>query len=239
MSAPVAGSWHRWAVIRGDLATLSFLAALGGLGAAAAGVTGHAPAVPAAAVGAAGVALGGVGLVHARRAWRALLEDVVARWATHDPGQSPHPFLSDAVWRETQGFTPALDAPLILRAEVDRDLRVFPDDRGPAVLDPLLRVVAAEERSVAPRADLSSPPPTAGDLVALGQALAGVEARFIVLSPRWPVCCGVLTRLMSRTLDRAPALWLGEPGVADPERRGPHRYTCGVCGASYTTDPAW
>jgi hypothetical protein len=248
MTAPARGSWARAVAIRGDATQVGIALWLGVALLAAAAVSGAlAPAV--AAGGAAGAGLAGLALVRWNRAaWRGLLVEVATAHRDDDPGDSPVPWVSDAVWRGRNRFDPELDAPAVLAAEVDRTLRPFDREvRGEAVREPTLRPVSDAERDLAPAGEplAEGAWPPLGDADALRALLTSTPGRFLMTSPRWPVCHGRLSVLIGlRDADRpADATWL-PPVVADVEAepvgpRGQHSFRCAVCGRAWATDPAW
>lgn len=245
MTTPAPGSWHRWAVIRGDLAAVGLLSLVGGTIVAGASLLAVLPAwavVPGLVV----AALGALAMVHARAAWLGLVEEVRDRHADDDPGSSPVAWVDDGVWRQRNGFDPALDAPMILRAEVEPELRVYPRDVGPAIREPVLRPVSDAEQSLATEEPVADglPVPSAGDRAALLRALEEeTEGRFLVLAPRWPVCCGRLSTLVALTADpHDGSLFLPAGSHADADPHGPigqHTFQCRACGRRYRTEPAW
>lgn len=243
MTPPAPGSTWRWVVIHGDASAIGLIACLGGAGLSVAAFAAGWP-LGWAALGLA-LASGGTALVAwTRRAWLALLDDVRARHAGDDPGDSPVPWVADRVWREANGFDPVLDAPMVLRAEVQPSLRVYPHDEGPAVVDPVLRPVSDAERELQPAQPIAegTPPPSA-DADGLRASLVGTPGRFVVLGPRWPVCCGRLSTLTART-PRADerAITLPAQGMADGDPHTPpglHTYACPACGRVWRTHPTW
>lgn len=245
MRAPARGSWLRWAVIRGDLAALGLLSVVGGLGLAVASVVGALPAwVVAPSLALAGI--GGVAMGQARAAWLALVDETCLRFAKDDSGPSPVPWVSDGVWRARNGFSETLDAPMVLRAEVDPELIVYPHDVGPAIREPVLRPVGDAEQALATPASVpqGTPVPRRGDHAALRHALEEeTVGRFLVLAPRWPVCCGRLSTLVGLTADpHDGSLFLPASSAADADPQGPigqHTYQCRACGRRYRTEPNW
>jgi hypothetical protein len=232
----------RHAVIRGD-------ATAGGI----------ALVVVAAVVGVSGVGVGpkiagglllvgGLALVRWSRArWRELVAEVVRRHSGVDPGASPAPWISDAVWRKHNRFDPVLDAHNELLAEIDPLLPRFGQGTTRAFEGVALRPVADSERALAPvdpeAADGPAPEPDTADR--LLAALAATPGRLIGVGVRFPVCCGRPSTLVSTGAeDRvAGAAFLaehagGELGQADP-LRGQHGFRCRACGRRYATDPAW
>lgn len=241
-AAPRPGTWRRTWVIRGDLSSVGILLLLAGLGWLNVGVMGWTPAWTAGG-GLVMMALGAGLLRHTRRAWRALLEEVVARHAHDDPGPSLVPWIHDEVWRAKCGFDPELDGPTVLRAEVDPHLVPYPDDVGVAFREPILRPVSEAEQGLIPAEEVEGAVPEPGDGRALRERLVKTPGRFIALAPRWPVCCGRLATLTSLTADPSDgSLYLPAGGSAegDPEApAGLHTYQCRACGRRYRTDPAW
>jgi hypothetical protein len=229
-------------VIRGDLNAAGLVMVLGAplavLGALSSGLVAlHGVAFV--------LAVAGLGAIRwSRTAYRGLLAEVAARHAGRDPGSSPVPWVSDALWRAKNRFDPAVDAANELLAEVDSLVSGFGGGET-AVVKPQLRPLQQEERALVgeetPDVD-EGPEGTAEALVAL---LEGTPGRFLALAPRWPVCCG---RLCSMTGIRgepgAPdGSWLPSGGAeadwGDNPETGFHRYQCGTCGRRYSTDPAW
>ncbi len=243
-TAPLRG-WARWLVIRGDALTLAAVAGLAGVVLIALATMGRASVL----WGAAGVllaVLGGVGVRWSRRAWRALLAEVASRFATHDVGAVPVPWLSQGVWEAANRYDPVLDGPMVLLAEVDPSLTVFPHDARGAFVRPTLRLVTREERDATPAEPVE---PTEGAALSSEVILAELVAtpgRQITPEPLWPVCCGRAAMLVSVRPEARPAgaRWLPAhaTGEADPdaaEQRGLHGYSCRTCGRAYATDPVW
>jgi len=128
--------------------------------------------------------LGVVQLVGERRLRAAVLAGFEAQLAGHDPGPSPVPWLSDAVWREWNSVTP--EAALL----EERYAGAFPDPSPPpAVADPHVRLVRDEERERATRADPDAPVPEAGEPDELTARLAETPGRPGAYRPVWPACC--------------------------------------------------
>jgi len=185
-------------------------------------------------------------LIHARRTWLSLVDAVRAAHAHDVPDPSPVPWVDDRLWRAANGFDPDLDASMILRAEVEPGLVVYPHDVGPAIREPLLRPVGDAEQALASPAPVpdEAPVPEPGDLAALRTALEeATVGRFLVLAPRWPVCCGRLSTLTARTADpHDGSLYLPGGRNADGNPEGPigqHTYQCRACGRRYRTEPHW
>ncbi len=241
------GAWARWLVIRGDALTLATVVAFSGAVLIGLSFTDLASQVWA-GPGFALVMFGWVGVRWSRRIWRALLASVAARFASHDVGPSPVPWLSHAIWAAVNRFDPALDGPMVLLAEVDRSLTVFPNDAKGAFVRPTLRVVTNEEREATPvvSVDPSLPVPEPGSSDMMLAALMATPGRQITPEPLWPVCCGRLTTLVSLRPESRPtsARWLparavGEADADAAEQRGLHGYRCRTCGRAYATDPVW
>lgn len=239
---------RRRSLIRGDGLTAGVVLVLSGTGAWCAALV-HLMPKGGALLG--GLALVGAGLAliaHERRAWRALLHEVAAPWRGHDPGPSPVPWIADAVWRQKNTYDPALDAPSDLLAEIDPLVRPFSAgvEPGEAVREPVLRPVADSEKELTPTEGPVGDPPEPGTAEAVRTRLEGTPGRAIVVSPRWPVCCGRPATLEGlRMEDRHPACtWLppdGPEAERDPGAapRGTHSWRCRACGRRYATDPAW
>jgi hypothetical protein len=243
-------------IIGGDLIAVSLILGLGGgltLGAAA---LGGAPPW-AGALGGLTLGLAVVGVRVSRALYRRLLQEVVDRFAGHDPGPSPVPWISDAVWRSKNGFDPALDAPNELLAEVHAGSPRFGAPTGGGVQQAVLRPVSEDERELvaapsqvslsaadaaasqaqveARRASLSGP---AAELV---ERLHSTPGRSIVVAPRWPVCCRQLTVLTSVVPSaRGGSVFLNETILSDLHAPpGAHTYRCAACGRAWSTDPTW
>ncbi|MCB9662729.1 MAG: hypothetical protein H6732_01355 [Alphaproteobacteria bacterium] len=241
---PVEGSWTRFAVIRGDPVLGGVVLVVAGVGLAIATGLGLLP-WPVLGVALVCGAVG-LGLVRWSRAtYRRLLADVVRRHADVDPGSSPVPWVDDDLWRERNAFDPELDGPVLLQAEIDPALRPFGRDATGAFTDPVLRPVSEVELLAARTgtlvADQAAPRPMLPDRIA--PALAETPGRFLVVAPRWPVCCERPATLLTLRLDQrhADALVLGpEPDApVDPAVHGQLGFQCRGCGRRYATDPAW
>jgi hypothetical protein len=245
-AAPPSSPLVRRLVVRGDaIAASLMLCFAGGLtfGGLVLGAVSMGPGL----LGAVAIGAGLLGLRWSRQAYRALLAEVVTRFAGHDPGPSPVPWVGDAVWRAKNRFDPFLDAPNELLAEVDPMFPGFGKDGGRGVLQPVLRPVGEDERMLvaappAPEVEVVTPSGEAGHLL---ERLAATPGRTLVVSPRWPVCCRQLTVLVGLNDVARPeeAIYLGEQlpidGAGRPGGQGQHSYRCGRCGRAYATDPAW
>ena len=236
--------WVRRAVIRGDLASVSIAAGLASLGLMLLPALGY--SVAWAGLGLLG-AIASVGLLQAHlRAYRRLLDEVVLAHAGHDPGPSPVPWVDDAVWREKNRFDPSLDARVVLMAEIDPDVAAFGRDATGGVRDPALRLVTDAERELRAKgaAALGEAPPV-GPAEEQLERLRSTPGRLLLLSPRWPLCCGSLATLIAVRQDARPrdALYLPPTPITDlpdpPDARGVHSYRCRRCGRAYATDPVW
>lgn len=246
--APAPGSWLRWAVVRGDVTTVGVVLVVLGLGLGlSVPLAGRPPGLL--ALGLSLAAVGAYGVRRGRAAWRALVREVVEAHAAHDPGPSPVAWVHDDVWRAANRFDPALDAPMLLRAEVERGLRAFGHDADGAFVTVHLRPVRADEAElVGPDGEAPPPrPPDGGDAETLRARIAATPGRRIVVEPVWPVCCGrpaVLVSVRPDARDRRARFLAGPtggPGVGseDAAWRGVHGYRCAVCGRRWATDPAW
>lgn len=243
--ARVLGSWTRAAVIRGDITSTGLVLILAGVGGALVGAAGVIPAVvgSACAVGAAG----GVVCVYLGRTWwRELLDEVVDAHDDYDPGDSPVPWVSDDVWRARNAFDPALDAPVILMAEVDPLVHAFGADATGAFTEPVLRPVTPEERGLAVIDEVPHDVavPEAFDIEGTLAKLTQTPGRFVCVAPRWPICCGRLACLETVTSEARPpgVLYLPpQSGEASEDNagKGIHTFQCRACGRRYATDPAW
>jgi hypothetical protein len=234
----------RQVVIRGDIVALGIVMVAGGLMALASPLLGHPGWLS--VVGLVSVA-GGLGAIRwARKAYGILISAVVERFADHDAGPSPVPWVSDELWRSKNRFDPELDAINELIAEVDEFHPHFDEVKGQAIREPELRPVSDNER------DLVTPPaePTGlpegpkGSADALVEALTSTPGRSLVIAPRWPVCCQRLTVLVALAEAQRPsdAKFLTQDVSADAwqaDPRGQHSFRCGTCGRAYATDPAW
>lgn len=239
------GTWTRAAVIRGDVTSTGLVLLLAGLAGtlvSAAGVIPGALGALCAVGAAAGVLLIYVG----RRAWREMLREVAAHHAHFNPGDSPVPWLSDELWRERNRFDVALDAPMLLMAEVDPMVPAFGSDATGAFTEPVLRPVTPEERGLAAVDEVppDAPVPDALDVDGTVAALGATPGRFITVAPRWPICCGRLATLEAVTSAgrHERALYLPpQAGQAAEEvaGRGSHSFQCRACGRRYATDPGW
>lgn len=232
--------WARHAVIRGDVTAAGISLGVIGLVVGVSGV-GVGPKV-------AGAVLigGGAWIVRwSREAWRALVAEVVLRFAHVDPGLSPVPWVSDAVWIKHNRFDPELDAMNELLAEIDPLLPRFGDGPGLAFHAPVLRPVADNERDLVAPGTPSEPAPPRGTVDAITADLTTTPGRQIGVGVRFPICCGRLTTLVSTSpQDRDPgAVFLAEQAGTDvsgiDHTRGLHGFMCRACGRRYATDPAW
>ena len=180
-----------------------------------------------------------------RRGYRRLLDEVSARYMDYDPGPSTVAWVSDRIWRLKNRFDPELDAPIELQAELDGMVRRFEDDATGALSFPLLRPVTDEERRRAPLAEVSGEVPIAGAAEELLERLQGTPGRFLILQPRWPVCCDRLTTLVGLGPHDRPveALYLDEASAPLPEEpnleEGIHSYQCRSCGRMFASKSAW
>lgn len=241
----------RWAILRGDAAALAV--ALLGLGAVLLALAAGTADVAEGAAGVASLVAGGVLLRAARAAWRAEITRVAALFADQDPGQSPVPWVADAVWRDANRFDPELDAINELVAEIDPSVPRFAQSARGGLEGPTLRLVQDAERAIAPEDRASATPDDAstptGTLDVLLAALQSTPGRLLGVSVRWPVCCGGLTVLTGRD-PSAPmqgAIALGEgadAAQANAPASGaaptlPHRFRCPRCGRRYATEPVW
>ncbi len=141
------------------------------------------------------VLVAGAGLLAAvgaalRMAERRLRARILAGYseelAGREPGPSPVPWLSDAVWQAWNTVTPE-DALL-----EERYTGAFPDPSPPpALADPRLRSLTGEEREVATRAAVEpgAPVPDPGASDEVRERLADTPGRPGALNPVWPVCC--------------------------------------------------
>lgn len=241
--------WLRKAVIRGDATALGiFLCLFGGLGGPI-GVWFGLPGgtVAWASMGLVALVLGGLQLRWSRGQWRRMLVEVTARHQQDEVPPCPVTWIHPELWRERNAFSPELDAPQLLRREVEPGLKAYGEDAFGAFKEPILRPVTKEERDLfAPSEDVVPPGQTpAGDQEALKALLEGTPGRFIALAPRWPVCCGRVTRLESVRPDKLheEAHYLSASVEERSEdlnlRRGLHGYVCLACERRYSTDPVW
>jgi hypothetical protein len=245
---PPWGSQRRWirhAVIRGDGAALGVTVIAGGvIGLGSSLVHGMLWLL---VLSLALMVLGAVELRWARRYYRALIAEVVAAHASHDPGDSPVPWVSDAVWRLKNRFDPELDAANQLLAEVDRLHPRFGVSAGEPLRGVKLRPVGDNERGLVgvPKVVPSFRQTPSGTAEELLSSLASTPGRLLAVSPRWPVCCDRLSVLVGLSESGQPegAGYLCDQEILESwdaaERRGQHAFTCGECGRSFTTDPAW
>lgn len=246
VTAPAPGSLLRTLVIRGDLTTVGVAAVLAGVVLAGLVAAGAVPPAPGLLLG--GVAAAsGVALVRwSRVRWRALLQEVTRAHEDLDPGDSPVAWIGDGLWRARNAFDPSLDAEILLLSEVDPLVRGFGQEGQGAFSEPILRPVTPEERALAPATELPEglALPPKGDADALLAALATTPGRFIAVAPRWPVCCGGLTTLVSVRADtlspKARYLPVETGQDLDPDDpRGTHGFVCHRCGRHYASDPGW
>lgn len=245
---PAPGSWLRWAVVRGDATTVGVVLVALGLGLGLSVPVGDRPPWML-AVGLTVSAAGAFVVRRARAAWRTLVREVVEAHAGHDPGPSPVAWVHDEVWRSANRFDPALDAPMRLRAEVERGFRAFGDDSDGAFVTVHLRPVRADEAALVPGdgEPATAVPPEGGDGETMRARLAATPGRRIVVEPVWPVCCGrpsVLVSVRPDARDRRARFLAGPtggPGVGEDDAawRGVHGYRCATCGRRWATDPAW
>ncbi len=176
-----------------------------------------------------------------------LIQAVVDAHGSEGPLRSPVAWVSDELWDQKNRFDPALDAPGILRAEVEPGYKAFGHDATGAFKEPVLRPVAPEERELAAEhevaADLEVPPK--GSKEDHIERILSTPGRFIALAPRWPICCGRLTTMVaiqehlrpagSMFLDATVRTEDSDPGM----QQGIHSYACRACGRRYSTNPAW
>lgn len=231
--------WLKVAVVRGDVAAAGLMLAVTGLVLAAVWI-GGVGAVP--GLLALGAIPTGVWLIlWWRRQYAVLLADVVARHRDHDPGPSPAPWVSDALWRARNAFRPEFDAADTLLAEVEG--RKTPLQAAVRAFEgPVLRPVADAERGLAPVGEAVGEPPPEGTADEQVARLMGTPGRFIGGGVRWPVCCGRLAVLVAEGPSSADgALVLGEPGAdLQPDRgRASHGFQCAACGRRYATQQTW